>query len=132
MNLINDIQIRFNVPRSLFTDNTAHALMRIIRELAVSAVRHGHATVIKVAGAIEDGRLVFSVSDNGSGFDLATAPGVEDGHFGLQGIRERVAEFGGDIEIESALGKGTRVRIAIKQKELPTLGLESRSPKSDV
>ncbi len=126
------LAVRFAVPREMISDNSAHVILRIIRELAINAVRHGHATTIKVAGSIENGALMFSVSDNGSGFAPATAPGVEDGHFGLQGIRERVADFGGDIEIESALGKGTRVRISIKQKELPTLDLESRSPKSDV
>ena len=112
------LAVRFAVPRDLISDNTAHALLRIIRELAVNAVRHGHATSIRVAGSIEDGALVFSVSDNGSGFDPATAPGVEDGHFGLQGIRERVADFDGEMEIDSAPGKGSKVRIAIKQKGL--------------
>ena len=105
--------VRFNVPRSRFTDNTAHTLLRIIRELAANAVRHGHATEIKVAGSIEDNTLKFSVRDNGCGFDPDACPGVLDGHFGLQGVRERVASFEGSIRIESAPGKGTRVSVSI-------------------
>ena len=105
--------VRFNVPRSRFTDNTAHTLLRIIRELAANAVRHGHATEIKVAGSIEDDVLKFSVRDNGCGFDPDACPGVRDGHFGLQGVRERVASFEGSIRIESAPGKGTRVSVSI-------------------
>lgn len=38
------LDIRFNVPRERLSDNTAHAILRIVRELAVNAVRHGHAT----------------------------------------------------------------------------------------
>ena len=105
--------VRFNVPRSRFTDNTAHTLLRIIRELAANAVRHGHATEIKVAGSIEDDVLKFSVRDNGCGFDPDACPGVLDGHFGLQGVRERVASFEGSIRIESIPGKGTRVSVSI-------------------
>ena len=108
-----DLIVRFNVPRSRFTDNTAHTLLRIIRELAANAVRHGHATEIKVAGSIEDNILKFSVRDNGCGFDPDACPGVLDGHFGLQGIRERVASFEGSIRIESAPDKSTRVSVAI-------------------
>ena len=108
-----NLSVRFNVPRSRFTDNTAHTLLRIIRELAANAVRHGHATEIKVAGSIEDNILKFSVRDNGCGFDPDACPGVLDGHFGLQGVRERVASFEGSIRIESAPGKGTRVSVSI-------------------
>ena len=105
--------VRFNVPRSRFTDNTAHTLLRIIRELAANAVRHGKATEIRVAGSIEDNILKFSVRDNGCGFDPDACPGVLDGHFGLQGVRERVASFEGSIRIESIPGKGTRVSVSI-------------------
>ena len=108
-----NLSVRFNVPRSRFTDNSAHAILRIIRELATNAVRHGKATEIKVAGSIEDGVLRFSVRDNGCGFDPDACPGVLDGHFGIQGIRERVASFEGDVLFESTPGKGTRVSVSI-------------------
>ena len=85
----------------------------MIRELAANAVRHGHATEIHVAGCIEDGRLLCSVRDNGEGFDPASAPGPEEGHFGLQGIRERMEAANGSVEIESSPGKGTRVVISM-------------------
>jgi len=107
------LNVRFNVPRSRFTDNTAHAILRIIRELAANAVRHGKATEIKVAGSIEDEILKFSVRDNGCGFDPDACPGVLQGHFGLQGVRERVASFEGDMHVESTPGKGARISISI-------------------
>ena len=108
-----ELHVRFTVPRARLTDMTARALYSMIRELAVNAIRHGHATSIHVAGCIEDGRLLCSVRDNGEGFDPASAPGPEEGHFGLQGIRERMEAANGSVEIESSPGKGTRVVISM-------------------
>lgn len=108
-----DISVRFNVPRDCISDNTAHAILRIIRELSVNAVRHGGATSIKIAGCVENGQLMFSVRDNGCGFDPKTCPGVEQGHFGLLGIQERIESFEGKMKIESTPGKGTRVQIIL-------------------
>ena len=108
------LAVRFNVPRELLSDDTAHALLRMIRELVQNAIRHGHANRVKIAGSLESEQLLFSVQDNGCGFDPDDHPGVMQGHFGLQGIRERVMRFGGKIEIASAPGKGTKVTISIQ------------------
>ena len=107
------LSIRFPVPRSRLTDNTAHAILRIARELVINAVRHGRAKSIKVAGAIEGDALRFSVSDDGCGFDPANRPGVAEGHFGIQGIRERIRMLSGKLALESAPGKGTKATISI-------------------
>ena len=108
------LSVRFAVPREILSDNTAHALLSILRELTTNAVRHGHATAVKIAGAIEGGRLLFSVSDNGCGFDSAHCPGIAEGHFGLQGIRERIRPLHGDMTVESSPDKGTRIAISIR------------------
>ena len=108
------LSIRFNVPRERLSDNTTHSILHIIRELASNAVRHGNATEMRIAGAIENDRLLFSVSDNGSGFDPENRPTATDGHFGLQGIQDRVDGLEGDMTIQSAPGKGTKVTISLK------------------
>ena len=108
---------RFNVPRAKISDNTAHAVLCIVRELVVNALRHGKATEIRVAGSHDGDAIRFSVRDNGSGFSPEDCPGVLQGHFGLQGIRERVAKLGGRMEIDSAPGRGTRVCIHIPHPE---------------
>ena len=106
--------VRFNVSRSRLSDNTAHALLRVIRELVVNAIRHGNASSIRVAGTLDRDSLRCSVTDNGCGFDRETAPGVLQGHFGLQGIQERIGEIGGEFDVKSAPGKGTRAVITLK------------------
>ena len=108
--------IRFNVPRAIISDNTAHALLRIIRELVLNSIRHGKAKTIHIAGCIEADALKFSVKDDGCGFDPKTCPGVDDGHYGLQGIRERICQLGGKMAIESGKEKGTKVSITIHMR----------------
>ena len=107
------LAVRFNVPRARLHDSTAHAILCIIRELASNGVRHGHATSVKVAGCLDGGKLLFSVRENGSGFAPETAPGPDDGHFGLEGIRERVRKLGGTFTLTSSPGGGTCSEIAL-------------------
>ena len=107
------LAVRFSVPRDSLTDNAAHALLRIVRELVSNAVRHGRAKNVRVAGAVDGGRLLVSVADDGCGFDVGSRPGMAEGHFGLQGVRERIRRFGGDLEIDSAPGKGTRIAFSM-------------------
>ena len=111
------LHVRFNVPRRTIPDNAFHNILCIIRELVVNAVRHGHATTLKIAGTTDSGRLLFSVTDNGSGFDPATRPGMEQGHFGLEGVLERVKALDGMADIASAPGKETRITINIPLPE---------------
>ena len=107
------LNLRFNVPRARLSDNTTHAILRIIRELATNAICHGHATKIDIAGAIGGNRLMMSVKDNGVGFDPANRPGVRECHFGLQGITERIQQFNGTMHIDSSKGAGTKVTLSL-------------------
>ena len=108
-----ELTVRFNVPRARLTDSTAHSILCIVRELAANAIRHGHAAHIRVAGEFHDGRLSFSVRDDGSGFDTRNYAGLSDGHFGLEGIRERVERLDGSFEITSSSESGTRAEIVL-------------------
>ena len=112
-----DVQVRFNVPRERLSESTVHTVLRIIRELVVNAIRHGGAKSVKIAGEYHGGTVSFSVRDDGFGFDPATAPGPLQGHFGLQGVRERLDKFNGNLMIDSRPGKGTRIFVTLDAEE---------------
>ena len=115
------LSVRFNVSRARISDDTAHMVLRIVRELASNAVRHGHATAVTIAGTLDGETLRFSVTDNGTGFTPESSPGTAQGHFGLQGVRERLLSIRGQMVIDSKPGRGTRIKIAlnIPKKENP-------------
>lgn len=110
------LQIAFAGRRSLISDSTAHALLNIIRELVANAVRHGYATEIRVVGEVTASGLALTVHDNGCGFDTEKRPGQDEGHFGLDGIAERIERLEGDFTLTSAPGSGTTARISITPK----------------
>ena len=116
------VQIRFNVPRERFSEMSAHAILKIVRELVANAVRHGQAKSVRIAGECHDGTVRFSVRDDGIGFDAATAPGPAKGHFGLHGIRERIKSFKGALDVRSEPGHGTEVTVTLNINPEPDNG----------
>ena len=57
--------------------------------------------------------LMVRVSDNGAGIDPAVASGGRDGHFGLQGMRERAARIGATLTVDSSAGSGTAIMLTV-------------------
>ena len=105
--------VRFNVPRERLSESLTHAILRIIRELVVNAIRHGQAQHVKIAGEMHASTVSFSVTDDGCGFDPETAPGPKQGHFGLLGIRERIEDFNGTVEVKSSPGQGAKFTVTL-------------------
>lgn len=110
-----DLRLEMELGGAKFGESFAHAVLCVLRELVINAVRHGKATNVVVMGRRDGGGFAFSVSDDGCGFDFASARGVEEGHYGLQGVRERIRPFGGELRIESAAGKGTTARFHVSE-----------------
>jgi signal transduction histidine kinase len=82
-------------------------------EALQNAAKYANATAITIAFRERDGALEFSVADDGDGFD----PGSNGTGTGIQGMRDRMAVFGGDAEIESSPGRGTIVRGRVPVSE---------------
>jgi DNA-binding NarL/FixJ family response regulator/anti-sigma regulatory factor (Ser/Thr protein kinase) len=97
------------------TDEQATALLRVAQEALHNVEKHAEPTRVRVELQYDgdSGRLSLLVADDGKGFDRKEAPGP-DGGFGLSGMRERMRLAGGDLEIESAPGWGTRVRARLQ------------------
>ena len=113
------LDLSCDIDRSLMDDSTAHAVLRILRELAANAVAHGKAANVWVACEDKGSELRFTVSDDGCGFNPSTCPGQNEGHFGLSGIRERVKRLEGAFEIKSATGIGTVATVTLAKESTP-------------
>ena len=98
--------INCNVRCRDLSNNSIHAILCIIRELTLNAIRHGHAHHISISGALAADGLEFTVSDDGSGFNPDNHRGPSEGSFGLQGIGERVHRLEGGLEVSSSPGHG--------------------------
>ena len=106
-----EIQINMDIQCRELSDNAIHAVLCIIRELVVNATRHGEAKHISISGRLDESGMAFEVADDGIGFDPSNRPGMSSGHFGLQGISERVRRLGGTFDISSAPGEGTTATL---------------------
>jgi signal transduction histidine kinase len=58
-------------------------------------------------------RVSVTVKDNGIGFDVEELPRLRDGHFGIEGMRQRVQRMGGVLVIKSERSVGTEIRADI-------------------
>ena len=108
------LALDFAVPRNKFSDKSAHAILCIIRELVLNGIRHGHATSISIEGRIHDNILRFSVSDNGCGFDPNTCPGMSDGHFGIEGMKDRLKALAGTLAYEFPPSGGVTACVTLQ------------------
>ena len=86
--------------------NTEVLLLRAAQVALVNVGRHSGARDAKVRLFFGDGDATLTVEDNGGGFDPALASG-----FGLSQLRARAGELGGEVEVVSAPGEGTVVRV---------------------
>jgi signal transduction histidine kinase len=86
------------------------AFYRIAQEALNNTVKHARAGEVMLSLKCIDNKITLEVRDNGIGFD---PNGSFPGHLGLKSMRERIARFGGTLELESAPGKGTCVRAQV-------------------
>jgi signal transduction histidine kinase len=102
-----------NEPAPLFLPaNEREQLEPVVREALSNAYRHAHAVHIHVLLERDDDLVRILVEDDGQGFEDAPSPEGQAGHFGLRIMRARAARMGGKLQVDSALGQGTRVCLS--------------------
>jgi signal transduction histidine kinase len=97
-------------PRLPLGPEVEEQLYRLGQEALANVVKHARASSATVRIAAENDTVSIEVSDDGRGFNPA-AVGHE--HFGLRSMRGRVADLGGRLEVKSALGRGTVLRVEV-------------------
>jgi signal transduction histidine kinase len=101
------IEMRMPEPFRLDDPERAHVLLRCTQEIITNAVRHAQAQALQLTYA-QDGPVVrLQARDDGRG---AEAPAAGNG---LRGMRERVAAYGGRVDIDTAPGRGFAVDILL-------------------
>ncbi len=88
-------------------------LWRVTQEAVRNTVRHAEASTLAVTVRGRADGSLLEVVDDGIGFDQDCHRGPE--HFGLTGLRSLVADAGGRLEVRSAPGEGTTVRLEVRR-----------------
>jgi signal transduction histidine kinase len=90
-------------------------IYRIVTEALTNVARHARADVVSVSLGIADHQVVIEIEDNGVGFDATkwfSSP-AERQSLGLVGMRERAELLGGQLEVISAPGCGTKIWVQL-------------------
>jgi len=109
---LHGIRVRLGIS-GLGPDRLASALelglYRIVQEALTNVARHARAKAVDISIKVAAGQLSMSIVDNGCGFKLASTRADSRNHLGCQGMRERASMLGGQLQITSHPGGGTKV-----------------------
>ncbi len=108
-----NIPCQLELPPTLVlpTSSTEHTL-RFVTEGLANIARHAGASTAAVSVRLDGKAVIVEVRDNGIGFDPQAAMN-RPGHYGLLGLHERARLAGGVLEVDSAIGRGTTLRMRL-------------------
>jgi len=122
---LDNVEMRANIEPTLVVEGNVDdlpaevedQLYNIAQEALNNSLRHAQASAVKVDIFRNNGRVFLMIEDNGCGFETSQ----RNRGMGLNNMTERANSIGGKILIESRIGRGTKVRVAVdlngKQKE---------------
>jgi signal transduction histidine kinase len=97
-----------DIPEYPLDSKQRHGVFCAFKEALNNVIRHSRATEVQIVFKVAGEKLVLSVIDNGCGFEfVAGAPGKD----GLTGLCQRMQQLGGDCQITSRPGRGTKIEI---------------------
>jgi signal transduction histidine kinase len=115
------IQMRLPAPFLIDDPERAHVLLRCTQEIVTNVVRHAQATTLDLHYRWHDDGIQLQARDNGRGADIPAAGN------GLRGMRERLAAYGGEVEIETRPGSGFCLTLSLPLIQAPDrMGLPLR------
>jgi len=108
-----DIQFttRFESVDGLFSSEAAMNLYRIVQESVNNILKHSHAHQVQIQLERDLHEVRLTVADDGVGFDREQSQDKKG--LGLKNIGERVRMLKGQLKLESAAGRGTRLEVTI-------------------
>jgi signal transduction histidine kinase/ligand-binding sensor domain-containing protein len=93
--------------------NVAREIFQVVHEAAANAARHAQASHIAIVLDLSRDDVTGVVSDDGIGMSADLARNGRPGHWGITGMRERIANLGGELTVETQEGGGTAIRFTI-------------------
>ncbi len=103
-----------DIDESVLSDQAVALCYRVIQESLRNVSTHSEATHIDITLGMRSNLLTAAIHDNGIGFDVRdVADRVDEGHVGLRGLGDLVAEQGGSLKLRSSPGSGTVVLFAL-------------------
>ncbi|MDP3511850.1 MAG: PAS domain S-box protein [Sulfuritalea sp.] len=101
--------------RRRLVEEVQAVLYRAARELLINVAKHAGVRDASLSCLCSDSRLMLVVSDAGCGFEPADHLGAWPGYqsFGLRSIYERIANIGGEMEVDSSPGNGTTITLSV-------------------
>lgn len=104
------LSIELEMPREIILPKQiADEALWVLREALQNVTKHSGGRTARVE-VKRDARLHVKIHDDGNGFDPHSIPA---GHYGLRGMRERIFALGGELIVESEIGKGTMLLLTI-------------------
>ncbi|SMC77879.1 Histidine kinase-, DNA gyrase B-, and HSP90-like ATPase [Desulfocicer vacuolatum DSM 3385] len=121
--LIENMEHHFDISADIDLSNVDEILSlerqllvyRIFQESLSNAMKHARATRLELAATQSRHQLIFSIKDNGKGFDMGRVRcrNFEERGLGLATMQERARMLGGNMEIETRPGYGTRLQFTV-------------------
>ncbi|MEQ1514471.1 MAG: sensor histidine kinase [Lysobacteraceae bacterium] len=120
-----EIEMRLPAPFLIDDAERAHVLLRCTQEIVTNVVRHAQATTLVLHYRCSSDSIQLQARDNGRGADGPVAGN------GLRGMRERLAAYGGEVEIDTRPGSGFHLSLLLPLILAPDrMGLPPRLPQA--
>jgi signal transduction histidine kinase len=94
--------------------SVAHEILMTVREAVYNAVQHSRSGRVEMDLSVRGSDLTIRVEDAGCGFSMTAGRVAAEGHYGIIGMRERVQRMGGQMELTSAPGAGTKLQFRLR------------------
>ena len=107
------VDVRFTAKMRRLPPNVEIALFRIVQEALSNVHRHSEASKAEISVSAEANSVTLRITDNGKGMRTDSSPAPVVLGVGIQGMKERLAQLGGTLEVVASDASGTTVTATV-------------------
>ncbi|MEZ4519616.1 MAG: sensor histidine kinase [Chloroflexota bacterium] len=115
-----DLQLSVQLPKHPphLDKETEQVIFRVAQEATNNIIQHADADHMEIQLVVNNGQIRFNVCDDGTGFELNN--NMQNGHYGIAGMRERAALAGGALTVNTGKGQGTSIYLDLPAQARPS------------